>query len=84
MIDQNYIVKLGSESIIYYVVSKYWNYLKEFLNPTGLYYKSNPLFCGHIFEIVSRVMIQFGGKFDIYKFFLQKEPFTTLNLQKGK
>ena len=49
MVEQNYTVKLGSESITQYIIFSYWEHLKEFLNPSGLYYKSNPLFCGHIF-----------------------------------
>ena len=58
----NYIVNLGSKTIIEGLVSKYWNELKDFLNPTGIQYKKNPILCGHIFEVLGKIKIEYGGE----------------------
>ena len=82
MIEENYFVKLGSEVIVQYIAWNYWNFLKDFLDPTGLYYKQNPFFCGHIFEIICKIIIQFGGKFNVYDF--RNKKVDELKLKKGK
>lgn len=59
-------MKLGSETIVLYVLRNYWEKVKDFLDPTGLYYPKNPILCGHIFEVVMRTMIKIGGDFDVF------------------
>lgn len=76
----NYTVVIASENILLQIVYKYWKELKDFLSPTGLYYQSNPLFCGHIFEAVAKILIQFGGKFTLYSCPARRDPVGILEL----
>jgi hypothetical protein len=85
MQELNYTVTIASETILLQILYKYWQELKGFFSPTGLYYQSNPLLCGHIFEAVGKIFIQFGGTFDVYSCPSGQEPLGRLELkQKGE
>jgi hypothetical protein len=77
----NYTVTIASETILLQILYKYWQELKDFLSPTDLYYQSNPLLCGHIFEAVGKIFIQFGGTFDVYSCPSGQEPLGRLELK---
>jgi len=84
MLSENYVVTLGSETIVLYVIRRYWDLVKSFVDPTGLYYQRNPILCGNVFEVVVKMMLASGGNFNVYSLEtrrtispLQLQPATT-------